>query len=274
MRKHFLWIICALMVLSVTVISWSFASVIKSDSTNVKNNDKKHLASASVSARVLFFHYVEDIYQAANLGQTGLDSAVFEKAVIGYYNLKTANLLPANSSVLTIVDFNKSSKTKRMWIVDLQKRKLLLNTWVAHGQGSGNDMANAFSNNDESHQSSLGFYITSEVYDGKHGRSLRLDGVDNGFNDKARERDIVLHGAEYVNQNTIDQLGRLGRSYGCPAVSTEVIGQVIETIKNKNVLFINANDSTYTSKYLDEDQAAKFAYADSSFNLVKDVMTN
>jgi hypothetical protein len=134
-------------------------------------------------------------------------------------------------------------------------------------------MANAFSNNEESHQSSLGFYITDDIYIGKHGRSLRLDGVDQGFNDKARERAIVLHGAEYVNKNTIEQLGRLGRSFGCPAVSTEVVDKVIETIKNKNVLFIAGNDSNYTSKYLDEDNAAKFAFADSSFNLVKDALT-
>ncbi|MDB5275012.1 MAG: hypothetical protein JWO58_3379 [Chitinophagaceae bacterium] len=268
MRKHFLWVICALVVLSVSVIDMGFANV-KSDSTKIASVKK-----SNSSQIVLFVHYVDDIYQSAGLGQSGLDSAVFEKAVTGYYNLKIANRLPANSSVLTIVDFNKSSTTKRMWIVDLQKRKLVLNTWVAHGQGSGADMANEFSNNEESHQSSLGFYITDDIYVGKHGRSLRLDGVDEGFNNKARERAIVLHGAEYVNKNTIDQLGRLGRSFGCPAVSTEVVEQVIETVKNKNLLFITGNDNAYTSKYLDEDQAAKFAFADSSFNLVKDALTN
>jgi hypothetical protein len=271
MRKHFLWIICALFVLSVSIISWSFASVVRTDSLAIKNASEKR---ATASAKVLFFHYVDDIYETANLGQTGLDSAVFQKAVTGYYNLKIANRLPANSSILTIVDFNKPSVIKRMWIVDLQKRKLILNTWVAHGEGSGDNIANAFSNTDDSHQSSLGFYITDNIYIGKHGRSLKLDGVDTGFNDKARVRDIVLHGADYVNQGTIDQLGRLGRSFGCPAVSTEVVDEVIETIKNKNVLFINANNGAYTSKYLDEDQAAKFAYADSSFNLVKDVFSN
>lgn len=270
MRKHFLWIICVLFALSVTIISFGFASATKKDSSGVKASTEHHLTSA----KLLFFHYVDDVYEAANLASSGLDSSVFEKAVVGYYNLKTANLIPATSSLLTIVDFNKSSKTKRMWIVDLQKRKLVLNTWVAHGQGSGDDMAKAFSNNEESHQSSLGFYVTDDIYVGKHGRSLRLNGVDVGFNDKARERAIVLHGADYVNQNTIDQLGRLGRSFGCPAVSTEVVEQVINTIKDKNVLFINANDSAYTSKYLDEDQAAKFAYADSSFDLVKDALTN
>lgn len=271
MRKHFLWVFCALTILSVSIISLGFVNVKKGGSTLKSNPEKRSINS---SAKVLFFNYVDDIYETANLESAGLDSAVFLKAVTGFYNLKQASMLPANSNILTVVDFNKSSKTKRMWIIDMQNKKLLLNTWVAHGQGSGDDMANAFSNNAESHQSSLGFYITNEIYTGKHGRSLRLDGMDNGFNDKARERDIVLHGAEYVNQNTIDQLGRLGRSFGCPAVSTTVIDQVINTIKDKNVLFIAGNDSAYTSKYLDEDQAAKYAFADSSFNLVKDSMNN
>ncbi|QKJ30221.1 murein L,D-transpeptidase catalytic domain family protein [Mucilaginibacter mali] len=271
MRKHFLWVICALFGLSVSIINLSFANVMKSDST-LKIAAAK--GNPNSSAKVLFFHYVNDIYETASLAKAGLDSAVFEKAVTGYYNLKIANLLPVSSSILTIVDFTKASTTKRMWIVDLQNRKLLMNTWVAHGQGSGNDMANAFSNTEESHQSSLGFYITDDIYMGKHGRSLRLDGMDQGFNNKARERAIVLHGADYVNQNTIDQLGRLGRSFGCPAVSTDVVDKVIETVKNKNVLFINGNDEAYNSKYLDEDNAAKYAFADSSYNLVKDVLTN
>lgn len=271
MRKHFLWIICALLTLSVSVISWGFAKV-KGDSIAVKSGSEK--SSPKSSAKLLFFHYVDDIYEAASLNESGLDSTVFQKAITGYYNLKMVNRLPANSTIVTIIDFNKPSTEKRMWIVDLEKKKLLLNTWVAHGKGSGDNMADAFSNNDESHQSSLGFYVTDDIYVGKHGRSLHLDGMDAGFNDKARERDIVLHGADYVNQNTIDQLGRLGRSFGCPAVSTEVVDQVINTIKNKNLLFINGNDSEYTSKYLNEDQAAKLAFADSSFNLVQDAFAN
>ncbi len=108
---------------------------------------------------------------------------------------------------------------------------LVLNTWVAHGQGSGDDMANRFSNNNESHQSSLGFYLTDDVYIGKHGKSLRLDGLDNGINSAARARGIVVHAADYVCQNTINQIGRLGRSFGCPAVSPEVAQTVINTIK-------------------------------------------
>jgi len=272
MRKHFLWVICALVASSVTAISLGFAKperLTYSDSSAVRSTKARNS-----SAKVLFVHYVNDVYTSANLGAAGLDSTIFEEALTGYYNLKTANLLPTTSSIVTVVDFNKPSTTKRMWIVDLKSKKLLLNTWVAHGQGSGDDMANAFSNNEESHQSSLGFYITDDIYMGKHGKSLRLDGVDTGFNNKARERAIVLHGADYVNQNTINQLGRLGRSFGCPAVSTDLCDQIIETVKNKNLLFIAGSDVNYTSKYLDEDIAAKTAFNETSFNLVKDIFTN
>jgi hypothetical protein len=94
-----------------------------------------------------------------------------------------------------------------MWIIDILNKSLILNTWVAHGQGSGDDMANRFSNNNESHQSSLGFYLANEVYFGKHGRSLKLDGLDEGINSAARARGIVIHAADYVCQNTINQIG-------------------------------------------------------------------
>ncbi|HEY4326789.1 MAG TPA: murein L,D-transpeptidase catalytic domain family protein, partial [Mucilaginibacter sp.] len=112
--------------------------------------------------------------------------------------------------------------------------------------------------NINSHQSSLGFYLTDDIYIGKHGRSLHLNGLDTGFNASARAREIVVHAANYVCQSEINHQGRIGRSFGCPAVSPKVAGQVIATIKDKTVLFINGNDSRYTSKYLDEDVAANF----------------
>jgi len=143
-------------------------------------------------------------------------------------------------------------------------KELLLHTLVAHGNGSGGDVAEYFSNETNSHASSLGFYITDDIYHGKHGRSLKLNGVDVGFNDNALSRGIVIHGARYVSENAIDAKGRLGRSEGCPAVSPKIINKVIETIKGKTVLFINGNDYTYSSKYLDEDAAARYVYPDSS----------
>ena len=251
MRKHFWWITCAALLFSITIISWKPVNA-----TN-KVTAAKH---APASAKELFEQYVDEVYQTANLQASGLNEVVFRKAVTGFMNLKSAQKISPFSSVLTVVDFNKSSRDKRMWIIDLVEKHLLINTWVAHGQGSGDEMANSFSNTDESHQSSLGFYLADDIYVGKHGRSLRLDGLDAGFNDAARAREIVVHAAPYVSQGTINQLGRLGRSWGCPAVSPEVSEQVINTIKGKTVFFINGNDNNYNSKYLNEDLSANYVF--------------
>lgn len=249
MRKHFWWICCVFLMVCATVISWAPAETKK---TTVTTKNER-------SAKELFNEYVSSVYQAASLSQSGLSQQVFEKALTGYFNLKAANKLSNASEIVTIVDFTKSSREKRMWIVDLFSKKLLLNTWVAHGQGSGNDMAEHFSNTNQSHQSSLGFYVTDDIYYGKHGRSLRLDGMDAGFNNAARNRAIVVHAADYVSEGTISALGRLGRSHGCPAVSPEVIDMVINNIKGKTLLFINGNDASYTSKYLDNTFENNFA---------------
>ena len=262
MRKSFLWIPCVL-------VAFSFA-------LTTPNYKTSHVAlsdtvATSVSSQ-LFNQYVDNIYQIANLEFYGLDKSVLAKAVTGYYNLKTANKLSTNSSVITIVDLAKSSCTKRMWIIDLQKKALVLNTWVAHGQNSGDDIASHFSNEVDSFESSIGFYVTDNVYMGKHGRSLRLNGMDEGFNDKANLRDIVLHAANYVSQASIRNIGRLGRSQGCPAVSPEVVNRVIETIKGKNVLFINGNDNTYNSKYLNPEMAARLAFQDDSNSPQKTIL--
>lgn len=214
---------------------------------------------------VLYSAYLSNIYETANLYAAGLNLDVFAKAVTGYLNLKKFKNLNPDNSILTIVDFNKSSCSKRMWIIDLQNATLLMNTWVAHGQGSGEDMAGQFSNIDSSHQSSLGFYITGEIYNGKHGHSLRLDGMDNGFNSNARSRDIVVHAAAYVSQQTINSTGRLGRSFGCPAVSPELAPEIINLLKNKTVFFINGADNKYDSKYLDQDFAATSLFPNADF---------
>jgi hypothetical protein len=252
MRKNSLWLTCASLGLAFVIISWTSAR-----HTSYKTQSVNSIAdSGTVTPVKLFSRYVSDIFKVARLNEAGLDEIVFEKAVTGYFNLKLADKLSPGSSVITIVDFNKSSCSKRMWIVDLQKKILILNTWVAHGNGSGDDLPNRFSNEVNSFESSLGFYVTNNVYQGKHGTSLRLEGMDMGFNDQAGKRDIVVHAAPYVSPGTIAQLGRLGRSQGCPAVSPSVVNQVISTIKGRNMLFINANDSEYTSKYLDENLAA------------------
>ncbi|MBB5395314.1 murein L,D-transpeptidase catalytic domain family protein [Mucilaginibacter sp. AK015] len=260
MRKHLWWIIGALLLFSITVISWTPSSAIKTN---------KFSEAKTLGAKELFAQYVADIYNTANLQQTGMNMAVLQKAVTGYLNLKLANKLHDNSNIITVIDFTRSSREKRMWIIDILNKSLILNTWVAHGQGSGDDMASRFSNSNESHQSSLGFYLASEVYFGKHGRSLKLDGLDAGINSAARTRGIVVHAADYVSQGTINQLGRLGRSFGCPAVSTAVSDKVINTIKGGSVLYINGNDTKYTSKLLDETAAANFFAPDNSSAIAK-----
>jgi L,D-transpeptidase catalytic domain len=256
MKKHFSGLLCTLVILSITIISWKPANVIKSGT------------NSSFTAKELLEKYTENIYESAHLQESGLAADVFKKAITGFLNLKIANKLPETSSVLTVIDFNKSSCEKRMWIIDVINKDLILNTWVAHGQGSGVDMATSFSDKIDTHKSSVGFYLTNEVYYGEHGRSLKLDGLDAGFNTNARVRGIVLHAADYVSESTIEQQGRLGRSFGCPAVSPEVADMVIDAVKDKTVMFINGNAKRYSSKYLSEDQAANFLLTDPANNFI------
>ncbi|MDA9555189.1 murein L,D-transpeptidase catalytic domain family protein [Pelobium sp.] len=221
-------------------------SILKEDETGINKKNPK---------AILFINYINKVYQDALLKEANLALPVFEKALIGFYNLKNNNQLNEDKQIITVIDFSKPSTEKRMWIIDLKNNKLLLNTYVAHGQGSGENMAQFFSNTEESHKSSLGFYVTNETYLGKHGLSLRLDGFDKGINDKARDRDIVIHGAEYVSENFIKSTGRLGRSFGCPAVPVELTNTIIDLIKNKTCLFINGNNEDYQSQLLNEEMA-------------------
>lgn len=240
------------------VLSWKSTS-----SNSSKPANKVRIASNSFfkeeipSSAALMDEQVQSTFQTTGLDSVGLSYDVFRKAYIGFLNLKAIGKVASSSSILSIVDFNLSSKLKRLWIVDIEKGQVLLNTWVSHGRGSGGDMATEFSNTHNSHQSSIGFYVTGEVYSGKHGRSLRLDGMDAGYNSKARERAIVIHGAEYVSEQTIRSLNRLGLSHGCPAVPLEFSDQIIDLVKDKTVLFIHADVKSYQSKYLDEELAGK-----------------
>ncbi len=252
----------AVLALSTTVLSWS----LKGDSTSVSaGNFSKDTISATepvapvktISAAQAYVNYVNEIYTSADLKSAGLDFSVFRKAMTGYLNFRTAGMVSAARQIISIVDFNKASTSKRLWIVDLESRKLLFNTLVAHGQGSGDNIATSFSNTAESHQSSIGFYITSNTYQGKHGLSLKLNGMDKNYNANAFNRAIVVHGAEYVSQNFINQHGRLGRSYGCPAVPVELTPAIIDAIKGKTTLFINGPATVkYASGYLNEESAA------------------
>ncbi|MBC5773266.1 murein L,D-transpeptidase catalytic domain family protein [Pontibacter sp. KCTC 32443] len=214
--------------------------------------------------QIAFTEHVEDIYDDADLKGKGLSLPVFQKAFIGFMNLKQRQKVSSSKSILTVVDFTKSSREKRMWVIDLNEKKLLFNTLVAHGRNTGNVIAEKFSNQPNSYMSSLGFYVTDNTYFGKHGLSLKLDGLDKGFNTNARARAIVIHGADYATKDFIKQYGRLGRSLGCPALPTEISKEVIETIKNETVLYVHSNDAAYKSDYLDLNLAVESFAADLS----------
>lgn len=160
----------------------------------------------------------------------------FEKAVHGYNILKAQGKI--TKEILTLVDFSKSSNTKRLWIIDMKSHKVLYNTLVAHGRNSGDEFATQFSNNNSSNMSSLGFYATGEIYNGKHGESMRLDGLEAGFNSNARSRAVVMHAADYVCDAFAKQHKRIGRSQGCPALPNALNKEIIHLLKNKSCLFI------------------------------------
>lgn len=177
-----------------------------------------------------------------------LNEEVFFKALTGFENLKKAGLLNQDSHLLTVCDFSMSSNTKRLWVIDMNERKVLFNSLVAHGKNTGEEFATNFSNTDSSLQSSLGFYITDATYNGDNGFSLRLLGMDKGFNDAAYRRAIVMHGADYVSEEFAAMHKRIGRSWGCPAVPRDLTQPIINTIKGRNLLFIYYPDQNYLSK--------------------------
>lgn len=194
----------------------------------------KHIESAKPLSKV------EAVYEQLETNALAMPSfESFNQALEGFYKLKEKGLV--QKEVLTLVDFTQSSTTKRLWVIDLENNTVLYNTLVAHGKNSGEEFANSFSNKPESFQSSLGFYVTGEVYTGKHGTSLRLDGLEKGYNDNARNRAVVLHGADYVSESFIKNHRRLGRSQGCPAVPVEMNERIINAIKGKSCLFIYHN---------------------------------
>lgn len=189
----------------------------------------------------------DEVYTSIGLQEYGLSKEAFNYAWTGYQYLLEHDKIKRNDH-LTICDFSQSSKQKRLYIIDLEKNELVINTWVAHGKNSGAEYATKFSNSPESLQSSLGFYITSNTYIGKHGLSLKLNGADPGFNDKALVRTIVIHGADYVNASRLKAGLYMGRSWGCPAVPQQESGTIINTIKNGTCLFIYHPSRNYLLK--------------------------
>ena len=195
-------------------------------SENIRINTEANSASRNVS-----------IYNELDANSFVLPNfECFNTALNGFHLLKEKGSVEKN--ILTLVDFSLSSTKKRMWVIDLDEKVVLFHTLVAHGKNTGEEYANEFSNQAESFKSSVGFYATGEIYNGKHGLSLKLDGLERGLNDNARGRAVVVHGADYVSESFIKQHNRLGRSQGCPALPVEMNEKIINVIKNKSCLFI------------------------------------
>jgi hypothetical protein len=200
-------------------------SVVENAKTEVADNTSTTAKSAS-----------NILYDSLNLDKMGLSLEALEYAYKGYEYLLAKGELK-NSDILTVCDFSQSSFKKRMYIIDVKKFKVLVNTYVAHGKNTGLQFAKDFSNKPESLQSSLGFYVTKSTYSGKHGLSLRLDGKEPGFNHLAEQRAIVVHGADYIGSHRLGS-SYMGRSFGCPAVPQAEASKVINAIKDGSCLFI------------------------------------
>ena len=186
-----------------------------------------------------------------------IDPRVFDLA-LGAVQCAVHSGAIADPSTLTVIDYSKPSSEKRLWVFDLQTHALLYEELVAHGQGSGDNYAKVFSNEPETHASSLGLFLTEDTYVGKNGYSLRLKGLDEGFNNRAGERAIVMHGAPYVSDEFVKTNGRLGRSWGCPALRAGVAREVIDRVRGKGLVFSYYPDQDWlgSSKYLNDCGAA------------------
>lgn len=199
----------------------------------------------NVTPRKKIIQKAHSLYDQIDFGKDPLNAEVFARAYFGFLNLKEEEQSGLSKNVLSICDFSLSSNVPRLWVIDLDKKKVLFHTLVAHGQGTGDEFATKFSNRESSHQSSMGFFVTRDTYNGDNGYSMRLSGMDPGYNNNAMDRAIVMHGADYVSTSFIRANQRLGRSWGCPAVSRELAKPIIDAIKDGSCLFIYYPDKKY-----------------------------
>lgn len=240
-------------ILSVTVISlmhlpFAFAK------TNSINRMSSHpvISSASVTDWADPFFTTssatssKSIYDSLHLDDFGLNRQAFEYAKNGWEKLVDQGRI--QKSIMAIADFSQPSNHKRLYVLDMKNYKVLYNTLVSHGKNSGREWASSFSNQPSSFKSSPGFYITGDTYNGGNGFSLRLDGIEQGINDNAFERAIVMHGADYVSESFARSKGYIGRSHGCPAVPLPVAKPIINTLKNGACLFVYAATAQYSSR--------------------------
>jgi hypothetical protein len=221
---------------------FAFAKSVEKRATQLKNT-----VSNSITDFIPSLPSAVSVYDSLRLNVTGLNRKAFELAQKGLEKLREQGVI-RNDNIISIVDFSVPSTEKRLYVVDLKNYRILYKTYVAHGRNSGTVMANSFSNQSSSFKSSLGFYKTLDTYNGKHGYSLRLQGLERGVNDNAYERAIVMHGADYVNPAYIPKLGYIGRSLGCPAVMSKEATPIINRIKDGTCLFIYHPSAAYQNQ--------------------------
>ncbi len=191
--------------------------------------------------------HLRSLYESLRLDSLGLSIQAWGKAVSGFLNMMTMGAIK-NTGVLSIIDFSQPSNQKRLFVLDTYNGKLLFNTLVAHGRNSGTLLATKFSNRRNSFMSSLGFYVTGAPFIGQHGYSLRLEGLEKGWNDNVFNRAIIMHPADYVSEEHIQQWGYLGRSEGCPAIPEEFNRPIIESIRGGSCLFVYGENAKYAQR--------------------------
>ena len=205
------------------------------------------VSSKKAAKAAAFAEEVTALYTQIDLQEMGLTKKAFEYALKGYYYLLDHHWLN-KTNILSICDLSQSSRNKRLYVIDLEQRTVLVNTYVAHGRNSGGEFARSFSNNPASHKTSLGFYITQGTYFGNNGLSLKIRGMDRGFNDRANGRNIVVHGSQYVGPDFLQMNQFCGRSYGCPALPATESDSIIDLIKEGTCLFIYHPTKKYLTR--------------------------
>lgn len=231
------------------LLSGIFENVKAGQSNNESNTTNKE------STQTILEQKIKTTYSKLDFGiEQPLAYKVFKEGFIGFLNLKESGKLNSSKHILSIADYSLSANKKRLWVIDLDHNKILFHTLVAHGQGTGEEFAENFSNNENSHQSSIGFFITQDTYMGDNGYSLKLQGLDANFNNNAYDRAIVIHGADYVSDAFIRNNQRLGRSWGCPAVPRNLATPIIDKIKGETCFFAYFPNQKYlaSSKWLNK----------------------
>ena len=223
-----------LIFLSLLIVS----SLSFSEGTNLENINQNTVTETETNPQKVILN-VKSVYDSLNI-KGKLDYSIFQKAYLGYVQISNKN-----PGVLVIIDYTKPSNEERFYVLDLNKKQLVYSTRVAHSKNSGLEIPLEFSDDPNSYQSSLGFFLTLGEYNGAYGYSLRLKGLEENINANAESRAIVIHGGDIVNDEYIKKFGFAGRSLGCPVLPTALTKEIVNYIKHGRVLFIYGNDEEY-----------------------------